>query len=207
LAGSNFKQFIRIVQNKMPLNAGLLRKSVQRGQGYLGDLHNFELDEDIARLRLGTRVVGLMEDASWYDVKSFKISDTEIILGLNYKRELWGWLDKWAETNFKICNTSPFRKYNHTNISGVKFEDSHFSFDKGNKFWFEEDDFSILIMNDYGEIFRIMKRGHFRITGDAEASYDTAIEESLHRQAGYILILKKLRTRCFTLLCLSAMKQ
>jgi len=163
------KQILQTIQNKIKLDKGISRRPVDATPGYLGDMNNFEYKNGAVVLRNGSRVMNHAEDNLWYDIKSFKICGTNVVMGLNYKRELWAWLDKWPETDFKVCNSSPFRTYRHVDLSGTVRHDRHFSFEKGNKFWLKEDAFSVIVANDYGEIFRIMKSGFFRITDDGNS--------------------------------------
>ena len=174
------RQIIKTIQNKIPLNKGIVRRSLEIAPGFVSALHNFEIKNgETLTVRDGTRVLNSMEDQQFYFVDSFKLSNMTLTLGLNYKRELWGWLDKWPETDFKICDTSPFKKYAHRDSDSVRFYDNHFSFTKGNKFFVGEDDFSIIIINDYAEIFRIMKVGSIRITTDADVvDQESSIEDA-----------------------------
>lgn len=179
--GTNaFKQIVRTIQNKIPVSKGLIRRSRETEQGYLADIHNFELEDGTLKFRQGTRLMANMVDELWYDIQSFKFGNTELVMGINYKRELWGWLAKWPETSFKIWNTSPFRRtYPHRTDGGASNPSGHFSFERGNKFYMLEDNFSVILVNDYAEIFRIMKNGCFRITADKDyADQREAIQDA-----------------------------
>ena len=192
--GTNaFKQIVRTIQNKIPVSKGLIRRSRETEQGYLADIHNFELEDGTLKFRQGTRLMANMVDELWYDIQSFKFGNTELVMGINYKRELWGWLAKWPETSFKIWNTSPFRRaYPHVIKNGVAVTNGHFSFKRGNKFYMLEDNFSVILVNDYAEIFRIMKNGCFRITADydyadqREAIQDARDDDSLSEGRIYL---------------------
>jgi len=173
------KQILQTIQNKIKLDKGISRRPVDATPGYLGDMNNFEYKNGAVVLRNGSRVMNHAEDNLWYDIKSFKICGTNVVMGLNYKRELWAWLDKWPETDFKVCNSSPFRTYRHVDGAGTEFFNKHFSIDNGTKFWLDEDAFSVIIFNDYGEIFRIMKNGIFKITGDNDYTDKTEALESI----------------------------
>lgn len=203
--GTNaFKQIVRTIQNKIPVSKGLIRRSRETEQGYLADIHNFELEDGTLKFRQGTRLMANMVDELWYDIQSFKFGNTELVMGINYKRELWGWLAKWPETSFKIWNTSPFRRaYPHVNATSGKPEtNGHFSFERGNKFYMLEDNFSVILVNDYAEIFRIMKNGCFRITADddyadqREAIQDARDNDSLAEGRIY-LDIKEATNRVF----------
>ena len=203
--GTNaFKQIVRTIQNKIPVSKGLIRRSRETEQGYLADIHNFELEDGTLKFRQGTRLMANMVDELWYDIQSFKFGNTELVMGINYKRELWGWLAKWPETSFKIWNTSPFRRaYPHVNATSGKPEtNGHFSFERGNKFYMLEDNFSVILVNDYAEIFRIMKNGCFRITADydyadqREAIQDARDDDSLSEGRIY-LDIKEATNRVF----------
>ena len=201
--GTNaFKQIVRTIQNKIPVSKGLIRRSRETEQGYLADIHNFELEDGTLKFRQGTRLMANMEDELWYDIQSFKFGNTELVMGINYKRELWGWLAKWPETSFKIWNTSPFRRtYPHV-INGNAKTNGHFSFERGNKFYMLEDNFSVILVNDYAEIFRIMKNGCFRITADEdypdqrEAIQDARDDDSL-REGRIYLDIKEATNKVF----------
>ena len=165
------RQIIRTIQNKIPIRGGLIRKSRETEQGFLSDIHNFVLEDGVLKFREGTRVMAETDNELWFDIQSFKFGDTEIVLGLNYKRELWGWLSKWPETSFKICDSSHFKKkkYKHV-INGTTKHNNHFSFKRGNKFYMLEDNYSVIIINDYADIYRLMKNGVFKITADNDNS-------------------------------------
>ena len=83
------RQIIRTIQNKIPIRGGLIRKSRETEQGFLSDIHNFVLEDGVLKFREGTRVMAETDNELWFDIQSFKFGDTEIVLGLNYKRELW----------------------------------------------------------------------------------------------------------------------
>ena len=202
--GTNaFKQIVRTIQNKIPVSKGLIRRSRETEQGYLADIHNFELEDGTLKFRQGTRLMANMVDELWYDIQSFKFGNTELVMGINYKRELWGWLAKWPETSFKIWNTSPFRRtYPHRTDGGASNPSGHFSFERGNKFYMLEDNFSVILVNDYAEIFRIMKNGCFRITADKdyadqrEAIQDARDDDSL-REGRIYLDIKEATNKVF----------
>lgn len=180
LANEAFKQIVRTIKNKIPVSKGIVRRTKETDQGFLSDIHNFILEDESLKFRLGTRVIADMGDELWYMIDSFKIAGTTVMLGLNYKRELWAWLPQWPESSFKVFNTSPFKtSYPHKTIAGVPYASGHFSFDRGNKFWIGEDNYSVVIINDYAEIFRIMKNGCFRITADDDyADQREAIQDA-----------------------------
>lgn len=165
----NLKQVVERIRNKIPFNKGISRMPVNSLPGFLGDMQNFEYSDGTLKNRLGSRVINFMSDNLWYHIETFQICGVNVTLGLNYKRELWAWLPQWPETDFRVCNSSPFRTYRHTSsATGTSSYTRHFSFTQGNKFWMKEDAQTVIIFSDYGEIFRIMKNGFFRITADED---------------------------------------
>ena len=161
-----FKQLLQVIQNKRRINKGIVRRPLENTDGFVSNLYNYELDDGVAKVRLGTRVMNAETDDLWYTLDSFRIGDMDILIGINYKREVWAWLDKWPETNFKVCNSSPFVRYQKKSSGGDFSETRQLIFQQGNKFWLEEDNLGIIIINDYGEAYRIMKKGSVRIEED-----------------------------------------
>lgn len=175
----NIKQVVERIRNKIPFNKGISRMPVNSLPGFLGDMQNFEYSDGTLKNRLGSRVINFMSDNLWYHIETFQICGVNVTLGLNYKRELWAWLPQWPETDFRVCNSSPFRTYRHTrSATGADDYTRHFSFTQGNKFWMKEDAQTVIIFSDYGEIFRIMKNGFFRITADEDyADQSEAVQD------------------------------
>lgn len=165
-----FKQLLQVIQNKRRINKGIVRRPLENTDGFVSNLYNYELDDGVAKVRLGTRVMNAETDDLWYTLDSFRIGDMDILIGINYKREVWAWLDKWPETNFKVCNSSPFVRYQKKSSGGYFSKTRQLIFQQGNKFWLEEDNLGIIIINDYGEAYRIMKKGSVRLTTDREES-------------------------------------
>jgi hypothetical protein len=162
------REFIRTIWNKIRFLAGITRSKIDAGKDTIGDLYNFQMDEGSLILRNGTRVMNSQEDQLWYDIQSFTISGTKMLIGLNYKRELWAWLDKWPEIDFKLCTSSPYKRYRHVDENGNEFFNRHISFSRGDNFWLDQDAYTIIIMSDQGEIYKIMKQGFVRITKDLD---------------------------------------
>lgn len=161
-----FKQLLQVIQNKRRINKGIVRRPLENTDGFVSNLYNYELDDGVAKVRLGTRVMNAETDDLWYTLDSFRIGDMDILIGINYKREVWAWLDKWPETNFKVCNSSPFVRYQKKSSGGDFSETRQLIFQQGNRFWLEEDNLGIIIINDYGEAYRIIKKGSVRIEED-----------------------------------------
>jgi len=161
-----FKQLLQIIQNKRTITKGVIRRPLESADGFVSNLYNYELTDGVARNRLGTRVMNTQGNEMWYKIDSFKMSDMDVVIGINFKREVWAWLDKWPEVNFRLCNSSPFRRYTRRTISGSTADTRQLIFSRGNKFWLEEDNLSIIIINDYGDIQRIMKKGCVRFEDD-----------------------------------------
>jgi len=192
LAG-NIKQVVERIRNKIPFNKGISRMPVNSLPGFLGDMQNFEYSDGTVKNRMGSRVINFMSDNLWYHIETFQICGVNVTLGLNYKRELWAWLPQWPETDFRVCNSSPFRTYRHTSSeTGISQYTRHFSFTQGNKFWMKEDAQTVIMFSDYGEIFRIMKNGFFRITADDyyadQADLIESIREDFNATTGRIYL-------------------
>lgn len=177
---SIFKQLLQIIQNKRTITKGVIRRPLESADGFVSNLYNYELTDGVARNRLGTRVMNTQGDDMWYKIDSFKMSDMDVVIGINFKREVWAWLDKWPEVNFRLCNSSPFRRYSRKTESGGTSDTRQLIFDRGNRFWLEEDNLSIIIINDYGDTQKVMKNGCVRIESD-DLEYITARTSNVYK--------------------------
>jgi len=127
---------------------GIIDTEYDTGQGFVSDLKNMEIDRGIAKRRLGTRVLSDVSKVNlWTAFYRARIGGMEVHLQINEKKQVYAWLEKWPEIDFKVC------KRNFSTGTHIIFSKN------SDKYWFLEDNKYVYIVSNFGEVKRINKFG------------------------------------------------
>jgi hypothetical protein len=177
-----YNELARLAQNpKITAEKGLLRTLNNSALGFVSDLHNMEInDNGVVVRRKGTRLISKStEQHRWYFLEESVINSVNFLFGLDYRRRLYCWLKYWPELNIRVFSkliTNDFI----INTGAGESSTRQVSFSRGSKFWFTNFEDHIDIVNNFGDIYRIMKNGIIRITKNVYAPQDEHIKDDLN---------------------------
>lgn len=163
------KRYVR--RPKITFEKGIIRSDNDSIPGYVSDIKNMEIDKGIAQRRKGSRLLNDADTAVKYKKLFWStISGCDILFAITEKLELVAYVDRWLEIEFKVYKKG---------LSRLRYNNSADSFqvkwDQGNEFFVVESNDSLKIINDFGQIYKIEKRGYINLmkTQDADFTYNT----------------------------------
>lgn len=172
MAGNILDEIKRYIRRpKITFEKGIMRSDDDSRLGYVSDIKNIEIDKNVAKRRQGSRLLNDPDTAVKYKKLFWStISGCDILFAITESLELVAYVDRWLEIEFKVYKKglSKLRYDNSSNSFQVKW-------DQGNQFFVVESNDSIKIVNDFGQIYKIEKRGYINLlkTKDADFTYDS----------------------------------
>jgi len=147
---------------------GLMQTDNDNVFGYVSDLKNMEVRNNIIERRKGSQYLSNpLVTNKFIFLEEIVVSGVHILLGINDKKEVCAFVDKWTEIQFPVYKKG----------LGTLTTDSYkFSFERGEKFWLLEDNNFYKIVNDSGDTYRINKHGYIQfmsIESDAKVTNNT----------------------------------
>ena len=149
---------------------GIIDTDDNRAIGFVSDLENIVIEKNIAQKRQGSVVLSKQEETKWLFLQSTVIAGTNILIGINGKREVYGIVESWPEINFRICREG----FDHfrDGYNGLRI-----NFSKGDRFFSIENNNEFVLMNEYGEAYKILKNGIIRFAAYAGVNLRSDIKD------------------------------
>jgi len=128
--------------------------------GFVSKLENMEVVNGAVQNRKGSKVLNdTSEQESFLILKGVEVSGSEFLLGVNTKREVKAWFPRAVQKTMQVMRQAFTPFMDTTTISERNYK---FQFARGDRFFIESGLKYIMIFNNYGDIFRINKRGHIQ---------------------------------------------
>lgn len=163
-----FQELQRLYQTpRITFERGLMQTEDDSALGFVSDMSNFEItDGGMIKRRAGSKVLNnspFLTQNRWHFIKSFNISGATVILGLNMRREMYAWLMEYPEVDFLVCRRGVQPEFLKNTANTTPTETMQMCFTRGGKFWILDDEQYVYVCNDFGDAYRINKRGYFQI--------------------------------------------
>jgi len=147
---------------KITFEKGIEHTSNDQHLGFVSKLENMEVVNGAVQNRKGSTVLNdTSEQESFVVLQNVSVSGCEFLLGINTKREVKAWFPRAIQKTMTVMRQAITPFMDNTTIKNLNYK---FQFKRGDRFFIESGLQFIMVFNNYGDIFRINKRGYIQYT-------------------------------------------